>query len=336
MEKFWHIVEHAFLDSIKVLPILLLVYILIELIEYKHARKFENLKFLNRRSSSVFGALFGSLPQCGFSVVATDLYSKRKVNIGTLIAVYIATSDEAIPIMLSSVKSLKALIPLIVAKIVIAILIGFIAQVLFERFFVKKSENKLLLTSSKTIDKKVHSLNESVEINHDHDHHKDNHDEHDHDKHDEDGEKLELHKGCCNHGIEDAKFNWHHPLFHSLKIFVTILIINIIFGIIIEFGFKGEEKLAEFLTQNSIFWLQPLLAMLIGFIPNCASSVVLTELYLLDGLTFGALLAGLIVNAGLGLILLFKQNKNLKENSFIVITLIVTSLVFGYLIHFIV
>ena len=316
MDKFLHILEHAFVDSIKVLPILLLVYIIIELIEYKHARKFENLKFLNRRYSSVFGALFGSVPQCGFSVVATDLYSKRKLNVGTLIAVYIATSDEAIPIMLSSVKSLKVLIPLILLKISIAILIGFVSQILFDKLFTINKNQHIGLTTK------------SVELKHN-ENHKHEHDEEEH-------HHEQLHKGCCNHGIEDVKFSWKHPIWHSLKIFITILIINIVFGLIIEFGFKGEENLAEFLTKNSIFWLQPLLAMLIGFIPNCASSVVLTELYLLNGLSFGALLAGLIMNAGLGLILLIKQNKNIKENIFIISILTITSLVFGYLIHIIV
>ena len=319
MEKFLHILEHSFLDSIKILPILLAVYILIELFEYKHARKFENLKFLNKRYSSVFGALFGTLPQCGFSVVATDLYSKRKVNIGTLIAVYIATSDEAIPIMLSSVKSLKALIPLIAVKLFIAISIGFLAQVFYEQCFAKSKKLNQLKVKSASLQTKENIKKEShnhakltiangkakslVEEDFNHEHNN-NHSEHKH----EHEEVLELHKGCCNHGIEEASFSWKHPVFHSLKIFATIFIINVIFCIIIEFGFKGEENLANFLTKNSIFWLQPLLAMIIGFIPNCASSVVLTELYLLDGLTFGALLAGLIVNAGLGLILLFKQN----------------------------
>ena len=123
---------------------------------------------------------------------------------------------------------------------------------------------------------------------------------------------------------------------HSVKIFVTILIINIVFGIIVEFGFKGEANLSKFLSKNSVFAIQPLLAMLIGFILNCASSVVLTELYLIDGLSFGALVAGLIVNAGLGLILLLKNNKRIKENIFIVLTLVVTSLAFGYLLHFII
>jgi len=331
MKKFLHILEHSFIDSIKVLPILLLVYILIELIEYKHARKFENLKFLNRRYSSVFGALFGSLPQCGFSVVATDLFSKRKLNIGTLIAVYIATSDEAIPIMFSNVKSLKALLPLIIIKIVIATIIGLFSQILYERIFEQKLRDKHLGLLSNNANITNKKLEDEIENHENH-----NHDHDEHDEHHSHGHEIELHKGCCNHGIEDAKFNWQHPLFHSLKIFLTILIINVIFGIIIEFGFKGEEKLADFLTQNSIYWLQPLLAMIIGFIPNCASSVVLTELYLLNGLTFGALVSGLIVNAGLGLILLIKQNKNIKQNMFIISVLVVTSLIFGYLIHFIV
>ena len=308
MKEILHVLEHSLIDSLKILPILIAVYLLIEFFEYRGSQKLTNGKLLNKRTSPIFGALFGSLPQCGFSVVATDLYTKRKINVGALIAVYIATSDEAIPIMLSNFKSLKAVLPLLIIKISIAILIGFVSQLLFEKMFAKNTH------------KEVHN---HIDDSHEHQEKHHNH-------------KEEKHHGCCNHDIEHKKYDWKHPIMHCLKIFITILIINIVFGCIIEFGFKGEQNLSKFLSKNGVFAVQPLLAMLIGFIPNCASSVVLTELYLINGLSFGALVSGLIVNAGLGLILLLKNNKRVKENIFIVSTLIVTSLSFGYSLHFIV
>lgn len=296
MKEFFEIVLDSLIDSAKILPILLLVYFLIELFEHKQASKFENLKFMNKKYSPAIASLFGSLPQCGFSIVATDLYNKRKLTIGALIAVYIATSDEAIPVMLSQPSSYKWILPLLATKIVIAIIVGYLAQFVFDLMFRKKV----------------------VEIEHDHEEH------------------IDTHHGCCHHDIKHNKYDWKHPLLHSLKVIGMIFAINIIFGCIIQFGFKGKEKLAEFLTGNTVYALQPILAMLIGFIPNCASSVVLTKLYLIGGLSFGSLVAGLVVNAGLGIILLFKENKHPKENLFIILTLIIASLSFGYLLHYII
>lgn len=307
MERFFDVLLDSLIDSAKILPILLLVYFLIEFFEHKQASKFESMKFINKKNAPMIGSLFGSLPQCGFSVVATDLYNKRKVTIGALIAVYIATSDEALPVMLSQPSSYKAIIPLLFVKIVIAIIVGYISQLLFDVILKTEISNKDSIVDSE---------------------------EHEHSDEDEHNEAV-THHGCCHHDIEHNKYDWKHPLLHCVKIIGTIFVINVLLGCIIEFGFHGEEQLAEFLTKNSIYALQPLLAMLIGFIPNCASSVVLTELYLIGGLSFGSLCAGLIVNAGLGLILLFKGNKKVKENIFIITTLVITSLSFGYLLHYI-
>ena len=137
--------------------------------------------------------------------------------------------------------------------------------------------------------------------------------------------------GCCHHDVEPTKFEWLHPILHSLKILLFIFIINLILGTIIYFW--GEENLANFLTSSYVF--QPLLCVLIGLIPNCASSVVLTELYLSGSLSFGAILAGLCVNAGLGIIFLFKQHRNVKEIVFIMLMLIIPSLILGYALHWV-
>lgn len=308
MEEFLHILLHSLKDTAILLPVLFVVYFLIEFLEYKNVFKFQNSKLLKGNASPAMGALFGSVPQCGFSVISSELFAEKKISIGALIAVYIATSDEAIPIMLSNYKSIPAMLMLIVTKLVIAIAIGYLTM-----FIASK------------LAKKHHTHNHHADT-----HKKDHHDEHEHDEHESKDEHEHIH-ACCHHDTESSKFNWKHPLIHCVKIFAYIFIINLVMGTIIHF--VGEDNLTEFLKSSNAF--QPLFAILIGLIPNCASSVILTELYLMGGLSFGSIIAGLCVNAGIGIMVLFKQNKNLKENFFIVSMLFVSSLVIGYALHFI-
>ena len=301
MHEFLHVLLHSLIDTAKLLPILFIVYFLIEFLEYKNVFRFEKSKLLTGKASPVIGSLFGSVPQCGFSVISAELYSERKISIGALVAVFIATSDEALPIMISNYKSIPALLCLILTKIVFGVIVGYLTMLLYSKIF------------------KGNNHNHHIEENHDEHHEED--DEH-HDEH--------LH-ACCHHDLKENKFNWKHPLIHCLKIFIYIYIINVIFGTIIMF--IGEDKLVSFLNSSRIF--QPLLSIAIGLIPNCVSSVVITELYLMGGLSFGSIVAGLSVNAGLGLIVLLKENKNKKENLFIGLSLIISSLIIGYGLHFI-
>lgn len=306
MHEYLHVFLEALIDTVKILPILFVVYYLIELIELKNANKIHKSKFLKGKASPVAGAILGSVPQCGFSVISTDLFSKGKLSIGALIAVYIATSDEALPLMIAQPKSILWMLLLIGVKIVFAVAIGYLSVVLFKVIFERK----------KTKENVVANYEKHLE-------HSDHEEEH---SHDEDEEEI-VHGGCCHHHVETKSFDWVHPMLHCLKISAFILVINILFGLITHV-WVGEEKLISFLHAGK--YAQPILAVLIGLIPNCASSVVLTELFLLKGLSFGALVAGLCVNAGLGLIMLLKQNKNWKVNLFIIIMLIVPSLMLGY------
>lgn len=316
MEEFFHILLHALKDTALLLPVLFVVYFLIEFLEYKNVFKFQNSKLLKGKASPAMGALFGTVPQCGFSVISSELYAERKVSIGALIAVYVATSDEAIPIMLANYKYIPAMLMLILAKLVLAIGIGYLAMFVYSKL------------SHKLITHKVVADNHDKHHEDEHDdHHEDNHDEHDN-HHENEHEHIHA---CCHHDTESNKFNWKHPLIHCVKIFVYIFIINVIMGTVIEL--VGEDTFANFLKSSSV--LQPLFALLIGLIPNCASSVILTELYLMGGLSFGSIITGLCVNAGIGILVLFKQNKNIKENLFIVAMLIIPSLIVGYALHFI-
>ena len=289
MQEYWHVILEALIDTAKILPFLFVVYYLIELIEYKGAAKLTESRFLKGKASPVAGALLGSVPQCGFSVISTDLFRKGKISIGALIAVYIATSDEAIPLMISQPKAIGWMLVLVGVKIVCAVLVGYLSMGMFKLIF------------------------KNVQFEHN-------------DRHEEEGEHHKF-GGCCHHDIENKTFDWLHPMLHCLKISAFILIINILFGFITHI-WVGEENLINFLQAGK--YVQPILAVLVGLIPNCASSVVLTELFLLNGLSFGALVAGLCVNAGLGLIMLMKENKNWKVNLFIISTMIISSLMLGY------
>lgn len=313
MEEFLHVLKHSLLDTAKILPLLLLVYLIIEYLEYKHVFKYQNSKLLKGKASPVMGALVGSIPQCGFSVVSSELYAEQKISVGALIAVYIATSDEAIPLMLADYKTIPALLLLIATKIVMALAIGYLAMFCYKKFF-----NKI----------QTPLANQSVSENHIVSQIEEKHDEHDHDEHEH---KEEHTHACCHHDTHTSKFNWKHPLVHCAKIAAYIFAINFIMGYLVEL--VGEDALINFLSSSNA--LQPLLAVLIGLIPNCASSVILTELYMMGGLSFGAIVTGLSVNAGLGLLVLFRKNKNIKENLFIVAMLIIPSLLIGYGLHFI-
>lgn len=307
MENYLDVLLDATIDTLKILPFLLIIYFLIELIEYKKVFKLKKSKALTGKASPVVGALFGSVPQCGFSVISTDLYSQKKLSIGALIAVYIATSDEAIPIMISNYKSIVALLVLIVTKIVFAILVGYLAMLLYDKVFFRNKQPQKVLNQTQTATVQT-AETETVEVQSAHHAH-----------------------GCCHHDIEPTKFEWVHPIIHSLKIIAIIFLVNLLLGTIIYFW--GEENLANFLTSSYDF--QPIFCVLIGLIPNCASSVVLTELYLSGSLSFGAIIAGLSVNAGIGIIFLFKHKKNIKEIGFIMSMLIIPSIALGYALHYI-
>ena len=286
----WGAVWEATKESLITLAIIFVLYMLIELAENSVSTKLQKAK----KFSPIFSSALGLVPLCGFSVVATDLYSKRHISMGALLAIYIATSDEALPILLSSPDKALMVLPMLLIKFILAFAVGYLVDIIY--------------TKSK---KQVETHGEDC-------HH-----------------KPEVHEGCCHHHIEGEKKGWKdyllHPLLHSLKIFAYILVINLVFKLTIHF--VGEDAFVNFLQSAKYF--SPLFATLIGLIPNCASSVVLSQVYISGGIGFGACLGGLICNAGLGLVMLFKQNKNQKENFTILGLLVAISLVVGYVVSLI-
>lgn len=264
----------ALLDTLKVLPFLVIIYIVIELIEHKTEISGANNR-LNGKLAPLFGAATGLIPQCGFSVMAAKLYESGFIKLGTLIAIFISTSDEAFIILLSSgTAAMSSLLYMIVIKVAVGTAIGYLVNA-----FCKERAESVETGfdyRSKLTEKKF----ECTSCGHTHD------------------EK---------HPVITYFVN---PLLHSLKIAAYILIVNVIFGVIVYF--IGEDTLSAFL--QGALWFQPFISAAVGLIPNCASSVVITETYLCGGITFGSCVAGLCTNAGLGLVILIKNTEKWKRN----------------------
>ena len=318
----WEVLLDALIDSIKILPIPFLAYVLIEFIEIKTSKTIENSKLLKSGYAPLVGAAFGLVPQCGFSVVATDLYTKKKISVGTLLAMYIATSDEAVPILLSYPDQYKNLAIILIIKFVLAILVGYFAMLFFKfvykptpEFVGIKRESHVKVNKIAIEDKAVNHNYFVGEVA-------------------LENEPIHSHIGCCGHDIEDESVKrsfWtfiYHPVIHCLRIFAFILAVNIVFGTLIYF--IGQDTLTNAL--NSVKYVQPFIAGLIGLIPNCASSVVITNLFAMGGLSLGACISGLVANAGLGLTILVKQNANKKHTLYIIVALYIISVISGLII----
>ena len=260
------IITETLIDSIKILPFLFLSYLLIEYIEHKSSHKLEKALSASGKYSKVVGSILGIIPQCGFSAVAANLFSSRVITIGTLVAVFLATSDEAIPILLTYPEKSKDLIMILVIKFIIAVVAGTIIDAILN--LKKNKEAKF-----------------------------DNDEMHTH--------MHDICKDCdCDHGLLKSSIK------HTLSIFLFLVVITFIINIAVEL--IGDENFSKIILSGSI--LQPFVASIIGLIPNCAASVLLSKLYVDGALSLGSIIAGLSTGAGVGGIILFKTNKNLKEN----------------------
>ena len=271
----------SFFDSLNVLWFVLIFNILLSFVEEKLSKLLSNSKNV----SPVLGSGLGLFPQCGISVVSSDLYIKNKITLGTLIAIFVSSSDEAIPILLSNSNHLLDVLYLLTIKFVIGLFVGLLID-----FVIVK--------------------NKEVVINDD----------------------IDVHIGCCGHEIDhhESILEKHiiHPIVHAFKIFIYVLIINFIFGLAIYF--IGSLRIITFLEKNK--YITPLIAAFVGLIPNCASSVLLVNMFTLNQLSFGALTSGLIANSGLGLVVLLKNKKLIKKTLIIICILLITAIISGYLI----
>lgn len=271
------------LDCLKLLPFLLAAYLFIEWLEHKASGKFEAFLQRSGRLGPLIGGLLGMVPQCGFSVACANLYAGHIVSIGTVVAVMLATSDEAIPLLIAQGGHAQDILLLLGVKLVIGVIAGFLVDLIFGR-------------------KQRQGSND-----------------------------ICAHCGCEHeHGF--VKGILIPALKHVASIMLFLFLITLALNTVIFL--IGEEQLAKLLGQNTIF--QPILAAIVGFIPNCAASVVITELYIEGTLSFGSAVAGLCTGAGTGLLMLFRANKNLKENFTIVGILFVVATVCGVALQLII
>lgn len=268
------------LDSIKLIPFLLIAFLIIESIEHKLNNKTKNIITKSKKVGPIIGSLLGAIPQCGFSVMATNLYITRIITLGTLISIYLSTSDEMLIIMISEKTPITLIIKILLIKILFGIIYGTIIDIILSK---RKQDNK---TNYELCDE-----------------------EH-----------------CdCNHSILLSAIK--HTLHITLFIFIITLIINTIFTLL------GDKYLSKILLTNNI--LSPLITSLIGLIPNCVASVILTELYLNSTISLGALIGGLLTSSGSSLLVLLKNNKNKKENITIILLLYSLGVLSGIIVELI-
>lgn len=328
-----HLIEHTLKDTLGILPFLFLSYLLMEWLEHRAGERAARVLQGSGKVGPLLGGLLGLLPQCGFSASAAGLYAGRVISAGTLLAVFLSTSDEMLPILISHRVAGSRIAAILAVKIGIAVAAGWIVDLVWR-----------LVRRHRTTPHHEHTHGHKHEHKHGHDHkhehkhehshahaheHKHKH-EHSH-HHDDDGEhpQTAIHELCESEGCHCEQGILRSALMHTLKVFLYILVISLLFTALIET--VGEDKLGTLLSAVPI--LGQMIAGLIGLIPNCAASVVITKLYLEGVISSGCMMAGLLVSAGIGVMVLFRVNhRHMKRNLSIVALLYAIGVVSGILI----
>lgn len=269
------VIKDTVIDSLKLLPFLFLTFLLMEYFEHKMKNKSKKIVEKAGKFGPIIGSFLGVIPQCGFSVAATNLYATRIITLGTLISIYLSTSDEMLPILLSEKVEFSLIAEVLLIKIIVGIICGFIIDLVYRK-------------------------KEKIEIQ-----------EFCHDKH------------CdCEHSILKS------TLKHTFDIFMFIFIISFVLNL--AFSYLGEEIISSILMKNSIFG--SFLTSILGLIPNCFSSVLITQLYLKNTISFASMIGGLLTGSGVALLVLFRVNKDKKQNFRILLLLYLIGALTGLLI----
>ena len=258
----YDIILDTLMDGIRLLPFLFVTYLVMEYIEHKMSAGARRVVQTSGKFGPLIGSIAGIFPQCGFSAAAASLYAGRVITRGTLIAIFLSTSDEMLPVFISRQVPVRVILSVLGMKVVIGMAAGFLVDLLFS--VVKKQPEQEM---------DIHHMCE-----HDHCH--------------------------CEDGILKS------ALVHTAQIFFFIILVSFILNLVID-G-VGEESLTEIILNQPL--IGSLLSGAVGLKPNCAASVVITQLYLDGAMSLGAMMSGLLVGAGVGLIVLFRTNDSLKEN----------------------
>ncbi len=273
------VILDTLIDALKLLPFLFVAFLLIEVIEHKFSNKAKKIVSASGNFGPLIGSVLGVIPQCGFSVMATNLYITRIVSLGTLISIYLSTSDEMLPILISQNVEAKLIISILLIKVFIGITSGFIID-----FILRKKKQEIV----------------NYEI----------------------CDEVHCH---CEKGIFVSSIK------HTLNTILFIVIISFLINVL--FAYAGEEFLSTLFLKGSVFG--PFVTCLIGLIPNCGASVMITELYLNGAVSFGSLIGGLLTGSGVAILVLFKSNKNLRENIKILLITYGIGLISGIIIELI-
>ena len=402
MELLPHLLEHAFEDTIYLVPFLLATYILLELLEHKAGDKAAVLVRKAGIAGPFVGSLLGAVPQCGFSAAGSALYASRAITLGALFAVFLSTSDEMLPLFIAEQVDPLIMLSIIGTKIAIGMIMGFAidgALRLRVRSEVKHEEKRLrdlghgvcCTHTENRENEHEHEHGRKCDREHESDHEHENKHEHEHELDHEYGHKNE-HENKHEHGLDhdhgherkagvacshehpisranshnnpvsctcphghhltgtelEQPFSHHHchnpscsvseessswkdilisALKHTLQ--VTIIVYLISFALVAVMELAGEDVITNYLVTNpgiAIFG-----SALVGLIPNCGASVVITQLYLDGMLGTGAMISGLLVSAGVGILVLFSENHRLRQNIFILVGLLIIGVAWGSL-----
>lgn len=278
------------IDALKLLPFLFVTYLIMEYIEHKTGDKTKSIIKKSGKWGPVLGAILGIFPQCGFSAAAANLYAGKVITMGTLIAIFLSTSDEMLPILISEAAPVELILKVLAVKLAIGLIAGIVIDCVGQ-VFRKKREKK----EEKETGEEIGHMCE-----HEHCH-------------------------CEKEGIFKSSIK------HTLNIFVFIIIIPLIMNIIIHF--IGEENISNLILNMPV--VGPLIAGIVGLIPNCASSVILTQLYLQNVISIGSMIGGLLVGSGIGMLVLFRVNEDFKENMKILTILYLIGVLSGIIIDLI-
>lgn len=267
----------SFIDSIRLLPFLFITYLVMEYLEHKAGDRLQSAIRSAGKGGPLIGGILGIFPQCGFSAAASNLYAGSVITMGTLLAVFLSTSDEMLPILISENVGMSMIVKVLVIKVIVAAAAGFIVD-----FITRKGKKDMQI-----------------------------------------GHLCEQHHCHCENGI------WKSTLHHTAEIFVYIFLVSLVLNLLI--AWVGEDVLGSLILDRPV--IGAAVAGLVGLIPNCAASVIITQLYLGGVLSAGAMMAGLLSGTGVGLLVLFHVNDNRRENLRFVGLLYVTGVVAGIVVE---
>ena len=355
-----HAFEHAFIDTLKLVPFLFVTYLAMEALEHYASSK--SIAAVRRAgiAGPVIGALLGVVPQCGFSAAAATLYSARVITLGTLFAVFLSTSDEMLPIMIAAQAPAGFIAEVLAIKALCGLIAGFAIDVVLrlrhhavEAMRIRDlcerdhcgcddeddAPSAFFDACQKHGESAANCIDDwSAEYSNGEERgaelacasderHERNHAHGQNRGHDHSRDHVHAHNSSHGHAHGFGAIA-KSSLVHTLQVTLFIFLVSLALEIVID-G-VGEDALASFISANSN--LSVVVSAIVGLIPNCAASVVLTELYLEGALSTGAMLAGLLVSAGVGLLVLFRANRPMHENFLIVAGLVACGVVFGFIV----